>query len=122
MYLSPPSKGIYCSGPTPLVAAMRCLVANLIGEEIDLTTAVSDIKTFETFAQVSGLAPCMKKPIIVHAKKMDGEFRVDSLEGNYKQGIERREVYAHSEDWPAIKALADRLTKRRAKAVPRRAP
>ena len=36
MYLSPPSKGIYCSGPTPLVAAMRCLVANLIGEEIDL--------------------------------------------------------------------------------------
>ena len=36
MYLTPPSMGIYCSGPTPLVAAMRCLVANLIGEEIDL--------------------------------------------------------------------------------------
>ena len=36
MYLTPPSKGIYCSGPTPLVAAMRCLVANLIGENIDL--------------------------------------------------------------------------------------
>ena len=37
-------------------------------------------------------------------------------------GIERREVYAHDEDWPAIKALADRLAKRRAKAAPRRAP
>ena len=36
MYLTSPSKGIYCCGPTPLVSAMRCLVANLIGEEIDL--------------------------------------------------------------------------------------
>ena len=36
MYLTPPSKGIYCRGPTPLVALMRCIVANLIGEEIDL--------------------------------------------------------------------------------------
>ena len=36
MYLSPPSKGIYCIGPTPLVAAMRCIVANLIGEAVDL--------------------------------------------------------------------------------------
>ena len=38
MYLAPdpPSKGIYCGGPTPLVAAMRCIVANLSGEEIDL--------------------------------------------------------------------------------------
>ena len=36
MYLTPPSKGIYCSGPTPLVAAMRCLVANLLGDVVDL--------------------------------------------------------------------------------------
>ena len=38
MYLapSPPSNGIYCFGPTPLIAAMRCIVANLSGEEIDL--------------------------------------------------------------------------------------
>ena len=32
------------------------------------------------------MKPCRKKPIIVHAKHMDEEFRVDTLEGNYKQG------------------------------------
>lgn len=51
-----------------------------------MATAVPAIKTFETFEHVPGLAPCMKKPITVHAKKMDVEFRVNSLEGNYKQG------------------------------------
>ena len=51
-----------------------------------MTTAAQDINTFETFANVPGLAPCMKKPITVHAKKMDGEFRVNSMEGNYTQG------------------------------------
>ena len=38
------------------------------------------------------------------------------------QGLRRLELYAHSDDWPAIKALADRLAKRRAKAVQRRVP
>lgn len=44
------------------------------------------MKTFETFELVLGMEPCMKRPIIVHAKKIDEEFRVNTLEGNYKQG------------------------------------
>ena len=31
------------------------------------------------------------------------------------QGLKRREVYAHADDWPKIKALASRLTKLREK-------
>lgn len=30
-------------------------------------------------------------------------------------GLKRRELWAHDLDWPAIKALADRLRKRREK-------
>ena len=44
------------------------------------------MKTFDTFDGVTGMSACMKKPIVVHAKRMDEEFRVDTLEGNYKQG------------------------------------
>ena len=44
------------------------------------------MKTFVTFEQVADMTPCIKRPIVVHAKKMDEEFRVNSLEGNYKQG------------------------------------
>lgn len=44
------------------------------------------MKTFETFEHVADMTPCIKRPIVVHAKKMDEEFRVNSLEGNYKQG------------------------------------
>ncbi len=44
------------------------------------------MKTFSTFEQVDGMQPCMKKPIVVHFKKINEEFRVDTLEGNYKQG------------------------------------
>jgi hypothetical protein len=44
------------------------------------------MKTFDTFDGVVGMAGCRKKPIVVHAKRMDEEFRVDTLEGNYKQG------------------------------------
>jgi hypothetical protein len=44
------------------------------------------MKTFDTFEQVEGMGGCMKKPIVVHAKRMDVEFRVNTLEGNYKQG------------------------------------
>lgn len=41
---------------------------------------------FDTFEEVQGMKPCVKRPLIVHAKKMDVEFLVHTLEGNYKQG------------------------------------
>ena len=41
---------------------------------------------FETFEDVEGMLPCVKRPIIVHAKQMKEPFRVDTLEGNYKYG------------------------------------
>lgn len=44
------------------------------------------MKTFKTFEPVTDMIPCVKRPIIVHAKRIDEEFRVESLEGNYKQG------------------------------------
>ena len=44
------------------------------------------MKTYETFEQVEGMSPCMKKPIVVHAQKINEPFRVNSLEGDYKQG------------------------------------
>lgn len=44
------------------------------------------MKTFETFEKVNGMESCMKRPIIIHAKQMLEEFRVNTLEGNYKQG------------------------------------
>lgn len=44
------------------------------------------MRTFKTFEEVAGMAECRKKPIIIHAKQMVEPFRVDTLEGNYKQG------------------------------------
>ncbi len=44
------------------------------------------MKTFDTFEKVEGMGACMKRPIVVHAKRIDEEFRVNTLEGNYKQG------------------------------------
>ncbi len=44
------------------------------------------MKTFDTFESVPNLKPCIKRPIIVHALQMNEEFRVNTLEGNYKQG------------------------------------
>ena len=44
------------------------------------------MKTFDTFEQVEGMKECVKRPIIVHAKKITEDFRVNTLEGNYKQG------------------------------------
>lgn len=44
------------------------------------------MKTFETFESVSDMLPCRKKPIVVHAKQITEPFRVNTLEGNYKQG------------------------------------
>lgn len=44
------------------------------------------MKTFDTFEQVADMSGCMKKPIVVHAKQINEDFRVNTLEGNYKQG------------------------------------
>lgn len=44
------------------------------------------MKTFNTFEQVEDMNLCVKRPIVVHAKRIDVEFRVNTLEGNYKQG------------------------------------
>ena len=41
---------------------------------------------FETYQVIDGMRPCLKKPIVVHAKQMDCFFRVATLEGDYKQG------------------------------------
>ena len=44
------------------------------------------MKIFKTFEEVNNLVPCRKKPIVIHSKKMDEEFQVETLEGNYKTG------------------------------------
>lgn len=44
------------------------------------------MKTFDTYETVEGMFGCRKKPIIIHAKQINEEFRVNTLEGNYKQG------------------------------------
>ena len=44
------------------------------------------MKTYDTYERVDGMMDCVKRPIIVHAKRIDEEFRVETLEGNYKQG------------------------------------
>jgi len=45
-----------------------------------------NMKTFETYEEVSDMQPCMKRPIVVHAKQMDIEFRVNTLEGDDHYG------------------------------------
>ena len=42
--------------------------------------------SYRTFEAVSGMRDCMKRPIIVQAKQINELFRVDTLEGDYKQG------------------------------------
>lgn len=44
------------------------------------------MKTFDTYEEVDGMKDCMKKPIVVKHKQIDKDFRVESLEGNYKHG------------------------------------
>jgi hypothetical protein len=44
------------------------------------------MKTYDTFENVSEMQPCMKRPIVISAKRIDEDFRVNTLEGNYKQG------------------------------------
>lgn len=72
------------------------------------------MKTFDTFEAVDDMADCRKRPIIVHAKQINEEFRVNTLEGDYKQGkagdylmrgidgelyICDREIFERSYDW-----------------------
>ena len=72
------------------------------------------MKTFDTFEKVDGMNDCMKRPIVVHAKQIDEDFRVNTLEGDYKQGkagdylmrgidgelyICDREIFERSYDW-----------------------
>jgi len=44
------------------------------------------MKTFDTFEQVTNMVDCRKKPIVIQTKKINEPFRVNTLEGNYKQG------------------------------------
>jgi len=44
------------------------------------------MKVFGTFETVQGMAACRKRPVIIYAIKMEEEFRVKSLEGDYKLG------------------------------------
>lgn len=36
---------------------------------------------FNLYDKIEGMQPCRKKPVVVHAKKIDGPFCVDTLEG-----------------------------------------
>ena len=44
------------------------------------------MKKFESYEEVSGMRSCVKRPVIVHAKQIHEEFRVNTLEGNDHQG------------------------------------
>lgn len=44
------------------------------------------MKTIGTYEEIEGMRGCMKKPLVVHAKQMNEAFRVNSREGDYKQG------------------------------------
>lgn len=72
------------------------------------------MKTFDTYEHVEGMQGCMKRPIVVHAIQINEEFRVNTLEGNYKQGkpgdylmkgidgelyICDREIFLRTYDW-----------------------
>jgi hypothetical protein len=72
------------------------------------------MKTYETYEQVADMKDCRKKPIVIQAKQINEEFRVWSLEGNYKQGkagdylmsgidselyICDREIFEKTYDW-----------------------
>lgn len=46
----------------------------------------SKTKTFDTFEDIKDMKKCKKRPVIVSAKQIKEPFRVNSLEGNYKQG------------------------------------
>jgi hypothetical protein len=41
---------------------------------------------FGAFERIDNMLEVVKKPVVVHAIQVDEDFRVDTLEGNYKQG------------------------------------
>jgi len=72
------------------------------------------MKVFDTYEEVDRMQGCMKRPIVVYAKQIHEEFRVNTLEGNYKQGkpgdylmkgidgelyICDREIFEKTYDW-----------------------
>lgn len=54
--------------------------------ETDMSDPTTAPRTFATFEEVPGMRPCVKKPLVVHACRIDEPFRVESLEGNFKLG------------------------------------
>lgn len=57
----------------------------------------------------------VKTTLTVHAAKTTAE-RVAALRATRDAlGLKRLELYAHPDDWPAIKALAEKLQRKRAK-------
>lgn len=44
------------------------------------------MKFFDTYEPVKGMTLCRKRPVIVQAIQINDRFRVNSLEGDYKQG------------------------------------
>jgi hypothetical protein len=44
------------------------------------------MKTFDTFETVADMVDCRKRPVVIQCKRIDEPFRVNTLEGNYKQG------------------------------------
>ena len=44
------------------------------------------MKTFNAYENVQHMKPCKKLPIVIHAKQINEEFQVNTLEGNYKTG------------------------------------
>jgi hypothetical protein len=44
------------------------------------------MKIFDTFEDIKDMLDCKKRPVIVQCKRICEPFRVNSLEGDYKQG------------------------------------
>ena len=64
----------------------------------------------------------VKKDSTVRAVKTTAE-RVAALRAARDAlGLKRLDLYARPEDWPAIKALAEKLQRRRARLMAKRAP
>ncbi len=53
----------------------------------------------------------------MNAAKTTGERVAELRQRRDELGLKRLELYAHPDDWPAIKALAEKLQKRRARAA-----
>lgn len=51
------------------------------GHELDAAT--QEQTTYTERQDVAGMAPCQKRPIVVHAKQIDAPFRVQSMEGDH---------------------------------------